>query len=856
MIKILYKIIMILSVAILFLNTAANVIYAAVEVNLNKAYIEKIGQADYHLKYYKSSTNQYTYLICDIVGFYDKQGNFNPAYCMNSDLTGAGKGAYYVKIDSLLNNNKVWRVIKNGYPYKSAKALGLSSKYDAFAVTKFAVYCVLGEVKLEKFKAEEDDKEAVAMLKALKELVDIGKNGTEKQRIDPLSIQKIGDLKQDGDYYFQEYKVNSQSDFSQYEIVSTKGMPKDSYISDSKGNKVSKLSSKENFRIRVPKEQLVSNLDISAQIKAECKSYLIYEGKTTVENTQNYVVTAGESATATANTNLKINTNISSIEVQKISENTKMPLEGVKFELYKDEKLIDTKSTNKDGIIKFENLYPGSYILKETETNKRYVLDEEPVNINVEYSENKKLIISNKAKTGNIKIMKVDKDNNEIRLSGVEFELYDKEEDKMIGNYTTDENGEIFIKDLPIGKYTIKETKTDKWYNLDENEKEIIVSQYETTETKIENETKKGQIKVIKIDSENNKIKLEGVKFEVQDKYGKVLETLITDKNGEATTSKYAVKDYENLYFKETETNSNYVLDEKIKEVKLEENQIKNVTFENKKIKGKIKIIKTSKDDNKITEEKAGTPLESVKFEIYNSKNDLVETVITDKNGVAITSNLEKGKYKIKEIETNKYYYLNQNIVEATIEKNKEEVVVNITNESQNPDIDIEKSGPDTVEVGKTIEYDISVRNTGNTLLDKFTMTDILPSDYINVTKFKTGTYNQDIKYDLYYKTNMTEHYQLLMEDLSTKENYEINFEQELADNEYVTEIQLDFGSVDMGFSSNENPHITGTVRTTVKSEDAFTNIAKVSGEFEGYKVKDKSKWKTVAYKYLPKTGF
>ena len=102
----------------------------------------------------------------------------------------------------------------------------------------------------------------------------------------------------------------------------------------------------------------------------------------------------------------------------------------------------------------------------------------------------------------------------------------------------------------------------------------------------------------------------------------------------------------------------------------------------------------------------------------------------------------------------------------------------------------------------------------------------------------------------------MTENYQLLMEDLNSKENYEINFEQEIADNEYITEIMLDFGTVDIGFGSNENPHITCMVRTTVKSEDVFTNVAKVSGEFEGYKVKDKSKWKAIAYKYLPKTGF
>ena len=149
MIKLISKIITILLIAIFILNMSANSIFATVEVNINKAYIEKIGEANKHLKYYREDRDIYTYLVCSVVGFYDKNKNFNPAYCMNRNLVGAEDEAYYVKVESLLSNNKVWRVIKNGYPYKSAKQLGLTSKYDAFAVTKFAVYCILGEAKLE-----------------------------------------------------------------------------------------------------------------------------------------------------------------------------------------------------------------------------------------------------------------------------------------------------------------------------------------------------------------------------------------------------------------------------------------------------------------------------------------------------------------------------------------------------------------------------------------------------------------------------------------------------------------------------------------------------------------------------------
>ena len=75
MIKFISKIITILLVAIFVLNMSANAIFAAVEVTINKAYIEKIGEAKHHLKYYREEKEMYTYLMCDIVGFYDKDKN-------------------------------------------------------------------------------------------------------------------------------------------------------------------------------------------------------------------------------------------------------------------------------------------------------------------------------------------------------------------------------------------------------------------------------------------------------------------------------------------------------------------------------------------------------------------------------------------------------------------------------------------------------------------------------------------------------------------------------------------------------------------------------------------------------------
>ena len=479
------KIIAILLISILFLNMSANTIFAAIEVNLNKAYIEKIGKADYHLKYYKEDKDKYTYVICSIVGYYDENDNFNPTYCMNKNLVGAEEESYYVKVNNLLKNDKVWRVIKNGYPFKSAEELGLSDEYDAFAVTKFAVYCILGQSKLEYFKAEEDDDEAVAMLEALKNLVKIGENGTEKQNENPIKLQKVGELKEEEKYYSQEYRLASTSDFSNYEISKVTGLPSGGFISDINGNKSNRFKKGNNFKVMIPKEKMTEDYEVKLTAKAECKSYVVLEGKTTVSNTQNYVVTAGEFATATTEETLNIKVNKASIVLNKVQEDTDIPVPDVKFGLYKDKKLVQEKTTDKNGKIKFENLYPGKYILKEIEANEDYILDTTEHELELKYKEEKEITVSNKLKPG--------------------------------------------------------------------------------------------QVKIIKVDSENNEIKIEGVKFQVLDKDGNVLETIITDENGEAITQKYSLKQYEDIYLKEIETNSNYVLNDEITEVKLEANRIKNI---------------------------------------------------------------------------------------------------------------------------------------------------------------------------------------------------------------------------------------------------------------------------------------
>ena len=275
----------------------------------------------------------------------------------------------------------------------------------------------------------------------------------------------------------------------------------------------------------------------------------------------------------------------------------------------------------------------GDYRIKEIATgNDNYILNPQNKIVKVQTDKTTTITLENKHKEGNVIVYKVDKDNNRLVLGGVTFDLFSEEFNKVVGTYITDVNGEIHIDNLRIGNYKLLEKNTNKWYNL-ADDTEINVKWDTTVSTTIENELKKGSIRVIKVDLDNNEIKLEGVKFDVFDENNNFLETITTDENGEAVTSRYSVRDFAKLKIKESETLENYVLSDEVKTIELEPNYIKDIVFQNEKKKAQIKVIKVDKDNNEIK-------LQNVTFNVLDEQGNIVDTLTTDINGVAISKRI------------------------------------------------------------------------------------------------------------------------------------------------------------------------------------------------------------------------
>lgn len=606
----------------------------------------------------------------------------------------------------------------------------------------------------------------------------------------------------------------------------------------------------------IPKKSIVEGAEARVDYTIKSELDVLYYVASKIEGKQNYVIFSNRIEEGKSKILLKIPEKQSEIQILKVSSDTGEPMSGVKFQITYEDGRKRICTTNQNGYVHCDHMPSGKVIVEEIETNEGYVLDEKKYEINLGYNEVYMFSVSNHRQKGTISIEKVDQDDNNTKLEGVEFDIIDAS-GKIIDHVVTDANGKASTT-VNTGNYIVRETKTKQEYSIGVD-KSVTVNWNETAELKIENEKKKGKIKIIKQDKDDNSVRLAGVKFKILNEEDECIEKLETDENGEALSKDLVIGDY---YIKEVETKDSYVLNnEKIK-ASVKFNETNEITIENEKIKGKIQINKLSEDKNNILETEVGSPIEGVKFNIYDMENKLVDTIVTDKNGVAASKKLEKGRYNVQEIETNKWYILDKKIYEAEIKENNEIVKLDIVNKSKDPKIEIKKSCKNITKSNDEIDYSFEIKNTGNVELEDFTWYDYLPADYAKITGIETGTYNKDILYNIYYKTNQKDEYMVLKKNLNGGEDNFISLtDLHLEKDEKITEIKIYFGNVDVGFKSEKKPHIIMKTNENLKNDTKIENSTVLEGYNQDYRVSSKDTavstiYNVVQEKKLPRTGF
>ena len=694
------KTIYIMLLMIILLSSFQGIVSA---VEINNAYIQFSHDCGNHIMFWKN--NQLCNIISRYVEYTAPNGNKYPAYCLHPSREGVGPDMNYnVSINEVLNDERIWRIIINGYPYKD---LGLNVD-DSFVATKQAIYSIILDTQDIRGYYYAVDERGSKIIDKIEELVNIGRYGSQTRETAQVFANKVGGFKKVNDnYYAQEYSVSSNINMASYIVTNITNFPNGSYIADTNGNERTSFTAGENFKVYVPKNQIKNDFEGVIAIQSKCKTYPVFYGNSNNSSLQDYAVCFDSYGDVSGIGKLNIKANTGKIQINKTDDETNKPIKGVTFQLMKsDGTVIGKATTDTNGVATFSSLYEGNYVVQEIETNSQYILNNKKIDVAVRYDETSKVDVTNSFKKGQLKITKVDKDNHKIALGNIQFDLFSEEFNKVIGTYITDVNGEIKIDNLRIGNYRLIEKNTGKWYNLAEDT-DIKIEWNELTESIVENELQKGQVRIIKVDKDDNEVKLKNVKFDIKDEKGNVLETVQTNEDGEAYTSRYAIRDYEKLIIQEKETLQEYVLNGEPKTIVLEANQIKDIVFENEVKKGQIKVIKVDKDNNEVL-------LKDVKFDVKDEQGNIVDTIITDEKGEAITKRLPiNHEYTVVETETNKEYVLTEETKTVTLKQDEIKNII-FENEKRKGQIRIIKVDKDDNEVLlEGITFDV-LDETGN----------------------------------------------------------------------------------------------------------------------------------------------
>ena len=395
------------------------------------------------------------------------------------------------------------------------------------------------------------------------------------------------------------------------------------------------------------------------------------------------------------------------------------PIKGATFVLKQGDTVVKEVVTDDSGKVVFENVPYGEYTVVEKTTLENYVIDSAPKAVKIEQQgQVEKVQVVNVLKTSNVKVTKVDADDNTKKLAGVEFELRGANGKVLKG--TTNANGEYIFEDVVYGDYKLVETKTLDNYNLTTTEETVQVRDAgQTIEKTVTNALKKGKVEVTKVDADDNTKKLAGVKFELK-QGDEVKYEGTTDANGKLVIDNVIYGDYKLV---EKETLENYNLNTNPVDVSIKaQGQLVEKTVENTLKKGKVEVTAVDADDNT-------KKLPGIKF-VLKQGDEVKYEGTTDANGKLVFDKVVYGDYKLVEKETLENYNLNKDQFDVSIKEEGQLVEKTVPNLLKKGKVEVTKVDAEdntkklagvkfALKQGNDVKYEGTTDANGKLVFDK-----------------------------------------------------------------------------------------------------------------------------------------
>ncbi len=348
----------------------------------------------------------------------------------------------------------------------------------------------------------------------------------------------------------------------------------------------------------------------------------------------------------------------SKVKIMKRDALTEEPVAGAEFTITNQKKeVVAVLVTGNDGTTVSDWLPYGVYTVKETKAAEHY--ENSGFTAKVEAYEDGKtyeLDVENTPNKGQIQINKMDALTGKT-IAGVQFDIF--QGDTLIGTMKTDKNGVAVSDKLEKGQYMVKEHENPVGYVAELVTLEALVKSDETTVLTAVNVPIQGKVRIEKTDALTGET-LAGAEFTITDQEGNEVAVIVTDENGVAESP---LLTYGTYRIKETKVPEHYVDTGYILEMTIDIHEKTYVLpVSNEPAKGWIRLTKTDRMN--------GNPIEGVQFDIYHNDqygNGLAGSMVTDKNGVALSEPLRKGQYIVREHGETPGYVFEEILLDATV---------------------------------------------------------------------------------------------------------------------------------------------------------------------------------------------
>lgn len=334
---------------------------------------------------------------------YAKDGVTYPAYCLDKTKQGVNNElSYSVSIQDAISDVKLWRIIINGYPYKTIEELGCANKEEAFTATKQAIYCYIHGNNPNDYSPIGEAGNRT--LRALKQILTNAESSNETQISNTVKVIKEQDSfnvdSKEKNYVSKIYSIQAGTTISNYQIELEKenqNLPEGIKITDTNNNPKTEFSQNEKFKILIPIKNLLNEDSFNIKIKTKIKNKPVLYGKAENSGYQDYALTAATYEDAYGKAQDKYYKNETKVKIIKQDEETKERLENVEFNILDENKQIiyANLKTDKNGEVQIKNLIPGKYYIQETSTKDGYLLDNNLIEFNVDLNEEFTITINN-----------------------------------------------------------------------------------------------------------------------------------------------------------------------------------------------------------------------------------------------------------------------------------------------------------------------------------------------------------------------------------------------------------------------------------------------------------------------------